>query len=241
MAQKRNKNTRKHKKKSANAQANTQAFQSLAQTAPTQGEALYGYTLQAIPCNLTEAEIRQAQLELFGQTNKVSSRVWAILAVITAVGVAGLFYFKGGQRIFFWLLLAGVAVYFLVKFVGMKWYVKRELAKQPFPDEMKNLKLGLQPHGLVMSMPQDMAMQQMQQRMGGSKANKSMMTMMKKNAGGDIPWSAMTDWKETPNFYVVMFDMKGQQGTQIIPKRLKHENFPLENLAKHLKDSVQQA
>lgn len=237
MAQKRNKNTRKHKKKSADKAVN-QSLMTPKGSKSNLGS--YGYTLQAIPCDLTEAETREAQLEIFKQNNKVSPKVWIILSIISIAGIAGIYYFKGMQTIFFWLFLVGVALYLLVKFVGMKLYVKRELDKQPFPDELKNIQLGLQPHGLVLSMPQELAMQQMQQQMGG-KSNKSMMTMMKKNAGRDIPWSAMTDWKETDNFYMVMFELQGQQGSQIIPKRMANNNFPIEKLAEHLKESVPQS
>lgn len=204
--------------------------------------ALYAYTLQPIPCKLTEEEMHLAQQELFKQSNTVSTRTWIILAIIAAIGIAGVAYFKGSATIFFWLLLVGVALFFVFKFVALPWYMKREMAKHEFPDELKGIKLGLQPHGLVMAMPNNMAMQQMQQRMGGGKQSKSMMTMMQgKQMGGDIPWSAMTEWKETPNFYVVMFDVKGQQGSQIIPKRMKADNFPIENLVKHLKEQVTQS
>lgn len=204
--------------------------------------ALYAYTLQPIPCKLTEAEMQQAQAELFNQTNAISMRTWIILGIIAAIGIAGVVYFSGGSSVFFWLLLVGVGLFFVFKFVGLPWYMRREMAKQPIPPEIKGIKLGLQPHGLVMSMPNQMAMQQMQQRMGGSKQGKSMMTMMKgKQMGGDIPWSAMTEWKETPNFYMVMFEVKGQQGSQIIPKRMKADNFPIDNMVKHLKEHVKKS
>lgn len=204
----------------------------------TNDASLYGYTLQAIPCHLTEAEMHQAQMELFDQTNKIKNKIWAILAVVAAIAIAGIVYFKGYQTVFFWLMLSGVVTYLLFKFVGVKLYMKRELSKQTMPEELKDIRLGLQPHGLVMSVP-GAAAQQMAQ-MATSKSNKSMMTLMKKNAGGDIPWSAMTDWKETTNFFFVMFDLKGQAGSQIIPKRLVNQQFPMENLAKHLKDNVKQ-
>lgn len=203
--------------------------------------ALYAYTLQPIPCKLTEDELHLAQTELFKQSNTISPKVWGILAAVTAIGVAGVLYFHGSATIFFWLLLVAVALFFVFKFVAMPWYMKREMAKTEFPSELKGIKLGLQPHGLILSMPQNMAMQQMQERMSGKK-NRSMMTKMQRaQMGGDIPWNTMTEWKETPNFYVIMFELKGQQGSQIIPKRMKSDNFPIENLVKHLKESVKQS
>ena len=195
--------------------------------------AKYEYTLQPIDARITPDEFRAAQMEMFAKTNQPSKQTWLILAAVSLVGLGGVIYFSGISSVFFWLLLVGVALYFLIKFVGIKWYVKRELAKQEIPTEVTQMKLGLQPHGIVISMPNSMA----DQTMSGMNKNQRMM-VKNRPMNGDIAWKNISDYTETDNFLVVTFKLRGQDGSQVIPKRLSTLNFPIERLKQHLKDDV---
>lgn len=173
--------------------------------------ALYPYTLQPIPCSLAREEFEQAQMELFAKTNKISTKIWLILAVIVALAIVGIVFVSGYSTVIFWLMLVGVVIYLLIRTLGLQWYMKRELAKQPIPPELAKLKVGVQKHGLVMSMPQGIH-----------------------QATGVIGWEQVTQWYETPNYFFIMFAAKGQQGSQIVPKRLSAQKFPLDTLRHHL-------
>ena len=153
-------------------------------------------------------------------------------ARVALVGLAGVVYFSGISSVFFWLLLVGVVVFLLLRFVGMKWYVKRELQKQNIPPEVTQIKLGLQPHALIISMPNSLAGQML------NGMDKSMMTMVRaKPMNADVAWNQITDVKETENFIMITFKVKGQEGSQIVPKRLAAQNFPLNRLRQHLKEA----
>lgn len=43
---------------------------------------LYAYTLQPVPYEVSEAEQRNAQLLIWRSTNKISTKIWAIMGVI---------------------------------------------------------------------------------------------------------------------------------------------------------------
>lgn len=201
--------------------------------------ALYPYTLQPIDLGLTEEEFRQAQTQLFEANNqtltKISTKTWGILAVIVVLAIMGLILVKGYSTIIFWLMLIGVIVYLLGRTYGLKWYVKKEfekqLASQSIPDEMKHLKLGIQQHGLVMSLP----MTNMPSLPRGF--NQPQVRGMAQQQGV-IKWDSVTNWQETADFIFMMFEVKGQQGSQIVPKRLAKQNFPLDSLRKHLSEEV---
>jgi hypothetical protein len=53
-----------------------------------------------------------------------------------------------------------------------------------------------------------------------------------------IPWSAVKSWDETDDYIFMMFEMKGQQGSQIIPKRLTTQKFPIDTVRQHLQEVV---
>ena len=203
--------------------------------------ALYPYTLQPVPLELTEAEFRQAQFELFSQSSQtfglssLKTKEWVILAIITASAIAGLVFVTGYSTILFWIMLIGVIVYLLIRTIGFKWYVKKEfekqVAEQEMPDEMRDLKLGVQKHGLIMAMPapnasvQPKAVRGMQMRAGSTQQ-------------AVIPWSAVKSWDETDDYIFMLFEMKGQQGSQIIPKRLANNKFPIDSVRSHLQEVV---
>lgn len=204
--------------------------------------ALYPYTLQPIALNLTEAEFHQAQYELFASASPsfglsgIKMKEWIIMAVVVALAITGLVFVSGYSTIIFWVMLAAVVIYLLVRTLGFKWYVKREfdkqVAEQQMPDEMRQMKLGVQKHGLVMAMPvnqpdlmQNPQMRGMQMRAGSTQQ-------------AVVPWSAIKSWDETDDYIFMMFEMKGQQGSQIIPKRLKAQKFPLDTVRQHLLEVI---
>lgn len=158
------------------------------------------------------------------------------MAVVVALAIAGLVFVSGYSTIIFWVMLAAVVIYLLVRTLGFKWYVKREfdkqVAEQQMPDEMRQMKLGVQKHGLVMAMPvnqpdlmQNPQMRGMQMRAGSTQQ-------------AVVPWSAIKSWDETDDYIFMMFEMKGQQGSQIIPKRLKAQKFPLDTVRQHLLEVI---
>ena len=204
--------------------------------------ALYPYTLQPVALNLTEAEFHQAQYELFSSASpsfglsSIKLKEWIIMAVAVILAVAGLVFLTGYSTIIFWVMLAAVVIYLLVRTLGFKWYVKREfekqVAEQEMPDEMRQMKLGVQKHGLVMAVPVNQP----------DMFNSNQMRGMQMRAGSTqqavIPWSAVKSWDETDDYIFMMFEMKGQQGSQIIPKRLQAQKFPIDTVRQHLLEVV---
>ena len=204
--------------------------------------ALYPYTLQPVALDLTQAEFHQAQYELFASASpsfglsSIKLKEWIIMAVAVILAVAGLVFLTGYSTIIFWLMLAAVVIYLLVRTLGFKWYVKREfekqVAEQEMPDEMRQMKLGVQKHGLVMAMPVNQP----------DMFNSNQMRGMQMRAGSTqqavIPWSAVKSWDETDDYIFMMFEMKGQQGSQIIPKRLQAQKFPIDTVRQHLTEVV---
>lgn len=204
--------------------------------------ALYPYTLQPVALNLTEAEFQQAQYELFASASpsfglsSLKTKEWIIMAVVVVLAIAGLIFVTGYSTIIFWLMLVSVVIYLLVRTLGFKWYVKREFEKQvadqEMPNEMRQMKLGVQKHGLVMAMPvnqpdlmQNPQMRGMQMRAGSTQQ-------------AVIPWHAIKSWDETDDYIFMMFEMKGQQGSQIVPKRLQAQKFPIDTVRQHLQEVV---
>ena len=100
------------------------------------------------------------------------------------------------------------------------------------PDEMRQMKIGVQKHGLVMAVPVNHS----------DMFNSNQMRGMQMRAGSTqqavIPWSAVKSWDETDDYIFMMFEMKGQQGSQIIPKRLQAQKFPIDTVRQHLKEVV---
>ncbi|WP_457857255.1 YcxB family protein [Psychrobacter pulmonis] len=204
--------------------------------------ALYPYTLQPVALNLTEAEFHQAQYELFASANpsfglsSIKMKEWIIMAVVVILAIAGLVFLTGYSTIIFWLMLAAVVIYLLVRTLGFKWYVKKEFEKQvadqEMPDEMRQMKLGVQKHGLVMAMPVNQP----------DMFNSNQMRGMQMRAGSTqqavIPWSAVKSWDETDDYIFMMFELKGQQGSQIIPKRLQAQKFPIDTVRQHLQEVI---
>lgn len=208
--------------------------------------ALYPYTLQPVDLNLTEAEFQNAQRQLFDSNNqsltRISTKTWAILGAIVVLAVIGLILVKGYSTIIFWLMLIGVGLYLVARTYGLKWYVKNEfekqMANQTMPAEMQHLKLGIQQHGLVMSMPAP-ALPQANKRGFNQPLIKGTPTQQ-----AIIKWQDVKSWQETPDFIVMLFELtnpktgESQQGSQIVPKRMATQKFPIETLRHHLQEQV---
>ena len=204
--------------------------------------ALYPYTLQPVALYLTDTEFQQAQYELFSSAqpsfglSSIKTKEWIIIAVVVILAIAGLIWLSGYSTIIFWLMLVFVVIYILVRTLGFKWYVKREfdkqVAEQEMPDEMRHMKLGVQKHGLVMAMPvnQPDLMQNPQMRGMQMRAGQTQQAV--------IPWSAVKGWDETEDYIIMMFEVKGNQGSQIVPKRLKAQKFPIDTIRQHLEEVV---
>lgn len=175
---------------------------------------LYAYTLQPVPYDVTEAEQRNAQLAIWRSTNKIGTKAWAIMAAVVAISILGLVLIKNYSTIIFWVALVSVAVYFLVRKFGLEWYVKRKMNEFPV-QEIAGIKLGVQPHGIVM-----------RQKMG------------LQEGVGSIAWKDIYEWYNTPDFILVNFKVKDQQGAYILPKRMNTKNFSFQTVRKHLNEIV---
>ncbi|MDO4895773.1 MAG: YcxB family protein [Moraxella sp.] len=202
-------------------------------------QALYPYTLQPVALGMSDAEFRLAQLAIFEKSaqsvglKSVRPKEWIILALISICAIAGLVWVSGYSTIFFWILLAGVVAYLLLRTLGLKWYMKREFHKQVsdinIPDEMYSLRVGVQKHGLIMAMPTKTDILQNPQMRGMTMRSAPMQQ-------GVLNWSAVTAWDETDDFIFIMFEAQGQKGSQIIPKRLNSKGLPINTIIKHLSE-----
>lgn len=201
----------------------------------TKQKALYPYTLQPVAVNMTDSEFNQAQLALFNQTKqtqnltKLKTKEWGILGAVTLVGILGIVLVSGYSTIIFWLLLVGVTIYLVLRTIGLNWYMQKEYEKQlsgaTMPNEMKSIKLGIQPHGLIMTLPNTNTAQNTVRgmTMRGTAVQQAV-----------IPWTSVTSWDETDEFVFIMFEIQSQQGSQIIPKRLHGNGFSINTIKEHL-------
>ena len=188
----------------------------------------YPYTMQPVPYELSVAEQHEAQLSLWRAGNHIPRKVWIMVALVALAGVAGIYWFKGYSTIFFWLLLIGAIIYISVRIFAIEWYVKRQIAKQAL-EPLSGIKIGVQPQGLVM----------VQKIPTNFKAPKGMaMPPAGQEARGVIGWKEFTEWRETEQYLYLFYKVKGQQGTQIIPKRMAAQKFPIDTIRKHLLESV---
>ena len=178
---------------------------------------LYAYTLQPVNYEISEAEQRHAQMVIWRSTNKISTKAWMIMGAIVALAILGIILLKNYSTIFCWVAIVGVALSLAIRTYGLEWYVKRKMNEFPV-QEIKGVKLGVQPHGIVMR--QQMGMQE---------------------GVGAIGWKDIYEWYNTPEFMLLNFKVKGQQGAYILPKRMDSRNFSFETIRKHLNESVGEA
>jgi hypothetical protein len=170
---------------------------------------LYAYTLQPVPYEVSEAEQRQAQLMIWRSTNKFSRKAWIIMIslVVLSLVTAGLInYYSTYSTVFCWVVIVFVALFYLIKRFGLEWYVKRKMNEFPV-QEIKGLRLGVQPHGIVM-----------RQKMGVQEGTAT------------IGWKDIYEWYSSPDFILVNFKVKTpkgdeQQGAYILPKRMDSKTF----------------
>ncbi|MFK4204057.1 YcxB family protein [Acinetobacter junii] len=183
---------------------------------------LYAYTLQPVPYEVSEAEQRQAQLMIWRSTNKFSRKAWIIMISLVALSLvtAGLInYYSTYSTVFCWVVIVFVALFYLIKRFGLEWYVKRKMNEFPV-QEIKGLRLGVQPHGIVM-----------RQKMGVQEGTAT------------IGWKDIYEWYSSPDFILVNFKVKTpkgdeQQGAYILPKRMDSKNFSFNTVRKHLNETV---
>ncbi|MFW2036554.1 YcxB family protein [Acinetobacter junii] len=183
---------------------------------------LYAYTLQPVPYEVSEAEQRQAQLMIWRSTNKFSRKAWIIMIslVLLSLVTAGLInYYSTYSTVFCWVVIVFVALFYLIKRFGLEWYVKRKMNEFPV-QEIKGLRLGVQPHGIVM-----------RQKMGVQEGTAT------------IGWKDIYEWYSSPDFILVNFKVKTpkgdeQQGAYILPKRMDSKNFSFNTVRKHLNETV---
>ena len=175
---------------------------------------LYAYTLQPVNYEVSEAEQRNAQLMIWRSTNKISLKAWAIMGAVVVLALLGIALIKNYSTIFCWVAIVCVIVYLLIRKFGLEWYVKRKMNEFP-TQEIKGIRLGVQPHGLVM-----------RQQMGAQEGV------------GTVGWKDMYEWYNTPEFLLINFKVKDQQGAYILPKRMDSRNFPFETIRKRLRESV---
>ena len=177
-------------------------------------KSLYAYTLQPVIYEVSEAEQRNVQLMMWRSTNKISTKAWIIMAVVVALSLAGIVLLKNYSTIFCWVAIVCVVLYFLIRKYGLEWYVKRKMNEFPV-QEIKGIRLGVQPHGIVM-----------RQQMGAQEGV------------GTIGWKDIYEWYNTPDFILMNFKVKGQQGAYILPKRMDSKNFSFNTISAELRQAV---
>lgn len=200
-------------------------------------KALYPYTLKPIALNMTDDEFHAAQLALFekGASNftlkSIRLKEWLVLGVMTVLAILGLIFVQGYSTILFWVMLVLVALYLVARTLGLKWYMRHEYDKQvantQMPKEMADIRLGVQSHGLIMNIPAPTGMTSNPTMRGMQMHSTPMQSAV-------IPWSAVSSWDETADYVFMMFELKGQKGSQIIPKRLQNHGLPIQTITKHL-------
>lgn len=174
----------------------------------------YAYTLQTVPYEISIEEQRAAQIMMWRSTNKIGIKTWAIVGILTALAILGLIFLKNYSTIFCWVILIGVALFLFIRLVAYEWYVKRKMNEFPV-QEITGIKLGIQPQGMVM-----------QQKMSGQQGV------------ANIAWKDISEWYDSPEFLLMTFTVKEQQGSFFLPKRMDNKNFPFATIRKHLKEAV---
>ncbi|QER38801.1 YcxB family protein [Acinetobacter suaedae] len=182
----------------------------------------YAYTLQPVPYEVSEVEQRQAQLMIWRSSNKFSRKAWIIMIslVVLSLVAAGLIkYYSTYSTVICWVVIIGVVFFYLTKKFGLEWYVKRKMKEFPV-QEIKGIRLGVQPHGLVM-----------RQKVGLQEGTAT------------IGWKDIYEWYASPDFILVNFKVKTpkgdeQQGAYILPKRMDSKNFSFKTIHRHLNETV---
>jgi hypothetical protein len=141
------------------------------------------------------------------------------LVVLSLVSAGLIKYYSTYSTVLCWVVIIAVILFYLVKKFGLEWYVKRKMTEFPV-QEIKGLRLGVQPHGIVM-----------RQKVGLQEGTAT------------IGWKDIYEWYNSPEFILVNFKVKTpkgeqQQGAYILPKRMDSKNFPFNTVRKHLNEVV---
>lgn len=174
----------------------------------------YPYTLTPVAYEVSEQEQRDAQMMIWRSTNKFSTKAWVIMGSVVALSILGIVLLKNYSTVFCWVAIICTVIFFLAKKYGLEWYAKRQMNEYPVP-EIKGIRLGVQPTGLTM-----------RQRMGMQEGLAT------------IAWKDVHEWYDTPEFMLVSFTVKGQQGAYILPKRMDCAQFSFNTIRKHLNETV---
>ena len=174
----------------------------------------YPYTLKPVPYEISAEEQREIQLAMWRNTNKVSPKTWAIVGALVALAILGLIFLQNYSTAFCWVILALVVVFLIGRLGVWPWYAKRKINEIPVQD-ISGLRLGVQPNGMVM-----------QQRVG--------MQQGVMNVG----WKEISEWYDTPEFLLMTFTVKGQQGSFFLPKRMDTKELSFKSIRKHLTETL---
>lgn len=175
---------------------------------------VYAYTLNPVNYEISEQEQRDAQLMIWRASNKFSTKMWLIMGIIVALSIVGIIFLKNYSTIFCWVAIVLVILFYVGKKFGLEWYAKRQMAQYPVP-EITGIRLGVQPTGIVM-----------RQKMGMHEGV------------GTVGWNDVHEWYNLPEFLLINFTVKGQQGAYILPKRMDSKNFSFNTIRKHLQETV---
>lgn len=177
-------------------------------------KAVYAYTMNPVPYEISEQEQRDAQLKIWRSSNKFTPLMWGIMGGVVALSILGIILLKNYSTAFCWVAIVLVVMFYLGKKFGLEWYVKRQMAQYPVP-EITGIRLGVQPTGIVM-----------RQRVG------------MQEGVATISWKDVHEWYDVDDFMLINFNVKGQQGAYVLPKRMNTKQFPFETVRKHLNESV---
>lgn len=210
------------------------------------------YTLQPVPLNLSETEFRAAQRALFDKTAQMpnlmalKTKEWAILGVLLVIAIVGIIFVSGYSTLLFWLILAAIAAYLLMRTVGLKWYMRQEYEKQvaatKMPPEFAQMHVGVSKNGLIISLPApEEALSPAEKAALAASKNRRRTPLLQMQTAVQqalIGWQNVTSWDETERFLFVLFTANGQQGSQIIPK--SNTKLPITTIKTHLANQMPQ-
>lgn len=185
----------------------------------------YAYTLQTVPYEISAEEQRRAQLLMWRSTNKVRPRTWAIVAAVVLLSILGLIFIKNYSTIICWVALASVAIFLVLRLFVWEWYAKRKMAEFP-AQEIKGIKLGIQPHGMVMQQQLNMTPQ------------RGMQQVIAQPGVMNVAWKEVSEWYDNQEFLLMTFKVKDQDGSFFLPKRMDTKQFSFDTIRKHLNETV---
>lgn len=197
----------------------------MSKSATSKSTSGYAYTLQTVPYEISAEEQRRAQLLMWRSTNKVRPRTWAIVAAVVLLSILGLIFIKNYSTIICWVALVGVAIFLVLRLFVWEWYAKRKMAEFP-AQEIKGIKLGIQPHGMVMQQQMNMPPQ------------RGMQQVITQPGVMNVAWKEVSEWYDNQEFLLMTFKVKDQDGSFFLPKRMDTKQFSFDTIRKHLNETV---